>query len=277
MLTVVDSVHGYRSLAKIPPRDEIEAFYRVTYPYLVETKQRIVNKPDTWLRSTVWADIKHALDSHVLKTNKMVLDVGAGDGELVDELTRCGWDAQGCDLAWENGQSFHSLAAMSRMLRNISLDPENGGIDAILMCHYLAHDPDPVAAVQGAWDMLRPGGILFVRTGNDFNPLQIEASKTHGMYWVNAPDIIHYFSQKSLQSLLKANGFRIVDAWNDFPIEALLLDGLDYVNDRQDGELAHSMRQSAELAMPPYTRRAVNRANAHIGIGRCAHVVARKV
>lgn len=277
-LVLVDPKYGYRTLPRIPPRDELEAFYRVSYPFLVDTGQRVINKPDRWLQATVWADVVHTMRKAGIAKKSMVLDVGAGDGAFVDYLASIGYDAQGCDVAWENGTSFHQLVAAAREAKAQSSNPDEGGISACTMLHYLAHDPDPIEAIRGAWDILRPGGMLFIRTGNDFNPLQTRASEAYGMYWVNAPDIINYFSQDSLLPMLVDNGFRIFDRWNDFPIETFLLDGIDYVNDPKGaGEIAHSLRVSAEMAMTPTTRRCMNRAYATMGIGRCAHVAAVKV
>jgi SAM-dependent methyltransferase len=269
--------HGYRRLAKIPPRDELEAFYRVSYPALLASGERVINKPDLWLQSTVWADILSSLKAVGIGKDAAIFDVGTGDGALPEYLRSKGFDAQGLDIAAPNACSFQSLVAAVRQIE--AENPGSGAascLDAILMAHYLAHDPDPVLAIRDAHSILKKGGMIYIRTGNDFNPLQMQAAEKHGEYWVNSPDIINYFSSKSLCALLQDNGFTIFDTWNDFPIEALLLDGLDYVNDKEAGALAHRVRVDHEMNMSPQLRRTINRAYAKMGIGRCCHVVALK-
>lgn len=84
-----------------------------------------------------------------------VLDVGAGDGTLVDALRARGRDAVGIER-----RSSHPH------VREVELDEVEGSWAAIVFWHSLEHLPHAGAALEQAGSILAPGGVLVVAVPN---------------------------------------------------------------------------------------------------------------
>jgi SAM-dependent methyltransferase len=84
-----------------------------------------------------------------------VLDVGAGDGTLLDALARSGRERLGLER-----QSHRADVAEYELS---DLDPPWA---AIVLWHSLEHLREPAEALRGAVDLLAPGGVLIVATPN---------------------------------------------------------------------------------------------------------------
>jgi SAM-dependent methyltransferase len=84
-----------------------------------------------------------------------VLDVGAGDGALLDALKARGRDA----LGLEREASRPDITAAG-------LDEINGPWSAIVFWHSLEHLPDAGAEIDRAASLLAPGGVLVVAVPN---------------------------------------------------------------------------------------------------------------
>jgi SAM-dependent methyltransferase len=86
-----------------------------------------------------------------------VLDVGAGDGTLLDALRRHGRDAIGLELVSTRPDIRAADIA----------DIDDDGFAAIVFWHSLEHLPKPSDALAAAARKLRPGGVLVVAVPND--------------------------------------------------------------------------------------------------------------
>ena len=124
--------------------------------------------------------------------------------------------------------------------------------------------------------MLAPGGIVIIRSGNDFNALQNVLSQDlgHGDYWVT-DDHQHYFSFDAVERLMSAAGLEPVYKQSDFPMEMIALMGQDFIANPEMGEHAHEQRVMFENALPDEARRRFYQALAEAGLGRCLLVVGR--
>ena len=54
--------------------------------------------------------------------------------------------------------------------------------------------------LRGIRRLLAPGGLLYIRVPNDFNPLQLAAQQKLGAdpWWIAVPDHVNYFDVDSL-------------------------------------------------------------------------------
>lgn len=97
------------------------------------------------------------------ETGLRLFDVGAGTGAFLDMARARGFRIAGNDIS----QSAIAHAAARYRIDLSSEDlheqPANS-VDAITMWCVIAHVGDPAAFLASAWRMLRPGGVLFLRT-----------------------------------------------------------------------------------------------------------------
>lgn len=84
-----------------------------------------------------------------------MLDVGAGDGTLLDALRESGRDALGLER----------VSARADVLAN-EIEEVEGEFAAVVMWHSLEHLRRPGAALVAAADLLAPGGVLVVALPN---------------------------------------------------------------------------------------------------------------
>lgn len=98
-----------------------------------------------------------------------LLDVGCGNGEYLETMSRLGWEAHGVDPDGRASASARrrlgeGAKVFTGTLGNVSL-PE-AAYDAVTSRHVIEHTPDPAGFFAEARRILRPGGRLVVTTPN---------------------------------------------------------------------------------------------------------------
>ncbi len=124
-----------------------------------------------------------------------VLDVGAGDGTLLDALRRRGREAAGLERAAGNGVVERDLTEVE------------GEWAAIVFWHSLEHLPEPAIALERASALLAPAGVLVVAVPNS-DSLQARA---FGDRWLalDPPRHLVHLTSGALQGRLRDLGLRI--------------------------------------------------------------------
>ncbi len=122
-----------------------------------------------------------------------VLDIGAGEGYLVDALAGLGRDASGIDR-----DSAHPRVS-ERELGTVE-----GEFAAIVLWHALEHLPDPKETVELAAGKLLPGGVIVIAVPN-YDSLQ---SRVFGDAWLHLdlPRHLTHLAKDGLESGLKRTG-----------------------------------------------------------------------
>jgi SAM-dependent methyltransferase len=125
-----------------------------------------------------------------------VLDVGAGEGVLVDALRRAGREAIGLERA-----------PMRPDLRDDPIEAIEGQWAAIVFWHSLEHLPNPGQAVSEAVRLLSPGGVLVIAIPNN-DSLQ---ARLFGDGWLHldAPRHLVHLTEQALRRGLTDRGLRI--------------------------------------------------------------------
>jgi 2-polyprenyl-6-hydroxyphenyl methylase/3-demethylubiquinone-9 3-methyltransferase len=100
-----------------------------------------------------WPPVLRALREHGARD---VLDVGCGDGGLVDRLREEGFEAQGVDVEPSRETAF--------VRRGSAYEPLDGPYDAVVAVEVVEHLLDPRLAVRRMREALRPGGLLVLTT-----------------------------------------------------------------------------------------------------------------
>jgi SAM-dependent methyltransferase len=121
-----------------------------------------------------------------------VLDVGAGDGTLLDALRRQGRTATGLELV-ATRPDIHAT--------DISDMPSDKSFAAIVFWHSLEHLPRPSDALAKAAELLAPGGVLVIAVPNS-DSLQ---AKAFGDRWL-ALDLPRHLVHLPAKALLRRLG-----------------------------------------------------------------------
>lgn len=125
-----------------------------------------------------------------------VLDVGAGDGALLDALHSHGRDALGLERDSRRDD-----------VHEADVTEVDGQWAALVFWHSLEHLPAPGAAIDQAARLLAPGGMLFVAVPNT-DSLQ---ARWFGERWfhLDLPRHLVHLPARALTARLRALGFRV--------------------------------------------------------------------
>jgi 2-polyprenyl-3-methyl-5-hydroxy-6-metoxy-1,4-benzoquinol methylase len=137
-----------------------------------------------------------------------LFDVGAATGILIHLARDRGWDADGIEpSAWavKYAQEKYGLNIREGSFEETSL-PANF-YAAVTMVDIVEHMSRPLEALQKAFEILKPGGILCLVTP-DIKSLAARITGTK--WWHFRPGHLGYFSAKSLTKLLDLTGFTVV-------------------------------------------------------------------
>jgi SAM-dependent methyltransferase len=126
-----------------------------------------------------------------------VLDVGAGDGTLLDALRAEGREASGLEL----------VATRTDIRAQDITEIEDGRFAAIVFWHSLEHLPRPAQALDRAARLLVPGGVLVVAVPNS-DSIQARA---FGDRWLalDLPRHLVHLPARTLLSRLEQLGLRV--------------------------------------------------------------------
>ena len=127
-----------------------------------------------------------------------VLDVGAGDGTLIEAFRRNGRDATGVD-PYANPDNPH--------VRAVDLEDMTGEYSAVIFWHSLEHLRRPVRALRHAAGLVAPGGMLIVAVPNATSM----QARLFGDRWLalDLPRHLVHIDPPALLSQLEELGFRI--------------------------------------------------------------------
>ncbi|WP_080832499.1 class I SAM-dependent methyltransferase [Cohnella massiliensis] len=99
----------------------------------------------------------------------------------------------------------------------------------------LEHIEDPISLLNKINEKMVPGGVVRICVPSDFSEGQLAYRGYYNeqLRWVVQPDHINYFTFSSLSKLLCNCGFQEVYRTTNFPLEFLLLGGLNYYADEE--------------------------------------------
>jgi len=157
----------------------------------------------------VWSRVLDAVGALRASLGGRWLDVGFGNGSLLTTAAEFGYEVVGLDMRKESVKRLREVGYEAYAIGFDEYDASEP-FDVVSMADVLEHMPFPKQALQHAWDLLRPDGLLFlsmpnadsfiwkILSGNDSNP-----------YW---GEIEHYhnFGSKRLYALLDECGFQAV-------------------------------------------------------------------
>jgi 2-polyprenyl-3-methyl-5-hydroxy-6-metoxy-1,4-benzoquinol methylase len=134
-----------------------------------------------------------------------LLDVGCGNGEFLEVAAECGWKAVGVDP---------DPKAVAKA-KELGLEVYQGGVevfqgkqalfDFISLSHVIEHVHSPPELLKACFDLLRPGGLLWIETPN----INSFGHKFYTTSWrgIETPRHLVLLNYRSLQTVLYSCGF----------------------------------------------------------------------
>jgi SAM-dependent methyltransferase len=141
-----------------------------------------------------------------LAGGKRLLDVGAAFGFLLAAARKHGFDPVGVEPVAACAEfAKRELGETILPFALEDADLPRGSFDVITLFDVIEHLRDPRGAVARVRELLRPGGLVVVETGD----LDALLSRVCGRRWYyyDPPQHLTYFRQASLVSMLRNAGF----------------------------------------------------------------------
>jgi len=154
------------------------------------------------------------LEKYLGKKNLRLHDVGCGVGFLLQTGVKRGYSVTGNELnryACVAMKERMGLEVYNEMLPDVPI--QNGQLDAIIMRDYIEHTYHPYRDTKKAYDLLRPGGILYIETfKTDCRAYDELKNNWNMLFWNHT----HHFDSTTLCNMVKKAGFEILSAEGDY-------------------------------------------------------------
>jgi len=278
---VIDcAVCGFRHIDPLFSDEELKKFYDAEF-YQNE-------RPDYFTRAEAdkdWWMLRYDYYFEMLEAHapgRRLLDIGSGPGYFLEAGKLRGWDVLGFE---PSRIAAEYTAARGIPVVNDFFTPgtalSHDPFDVVSLNLVLEHLRDPIGLIEDAKRILAPGGILFVTSPNDFNPLQMVLWQKMGMkpWWVVPKHHLNYFDASSISRLFASRAMTPLHLETSYPLETFILAGRNYVGDDTAGRACHVERKAFETALfqhEPAQMRALAASWAAQGIGREFIILGRK-
>lgn len=144
------------------------------------------------------------LRKNLVSLNSKILDVGSGNGILLEEMKEYGFsNLTGIDPFGENKKIDPYLKLFKTDIHSL----EDDNFDMIMYHHSFEHVQDPVAELKSIFNKLNNNGNLILR----IPVCDSYAFRKYQQNWVQLDAPRHYYlhTEKSMQILAENTGFRI--------------------------------------------------------------------
>jgi len=239
---------GFRHIDPLLSDEELQKFYDGEF----YEKER----PDYFARAEAdkeWWMLRYhhyyeLLEAHA--PGRRILDIGSGPGYFLEAGRMRGWDVLGFEPS-RIAAEYTAGRGIAVVNGFFSADKAQGPFDVISMNLVLEHLRDPIGLVEQAKSVLAPGGLLFVSSPNDFNPLQMVLWRKMGFapWWVVPKHHLNYFDHESAKRFFTARGLKTLHQEASYPLENFLLAGRNYVGNETVGRQCHAERKAFETAL----------------------------
>lgn len=244
---------GFYQYDSKPSDEELYSYYankyyqegRGSYSESYTDEEIAYFKLKAWM---VYRKSSHLAD---IKKGRKLIDIGCGEGWIMDEFYRQGISVLGFDFSRHGIEKFHPHLLPFFEQGNIyDLLKEqvriNSKFDFLILANVIEHVRDPVQSLKEIKKIMRSSSILVIVTPNDFSPLHdllLREEKITNKFWLSYPDHLSYFNKESMSNLLLDLGFKIHSIVADNPVDLNLLnDNSNYIEDASKGKNIHFFR-----------------------------------
>lgn len=135
------------------------------------------------------------------------IEIGCGSGEFIDYANQHGFKFEGldpvkvnCDFLEKNLKTKTFCCMVDQMPES-----ENGAFELVYSAHSLEHHKSPLKTLQKFYELLKPGGTLFIALPN-LNSYTLQNLPMEHLYF-SFPPHVNYFSARSFEKTLCRLGF----------------------------------------------------------------------
>lgn len=140
-----------------------------------------------------------------------LLEVGCSWGLFLDAARTRGWDVSGVELSQVAGSSARQKLGLDVFSGRFEESPftTEASFDAFCAWHVIEHVENPSMFLELAAKVLRPGGVVAVRTPNIVSvPARVNDVRWE---WFGAPVHLSLFSPRSLSEAVERAGFEMLE------------------------------------------------------------------
>jgi SAM-dependent methyltransferase len=195
-------IDGGRTWVDVPPAYE-EAYY--------EDPTRAAGGYGAYLAQAEWRlekaarQIRQVGDATGVRGGK-ALDVGSGYGFFREALAQAGFEHQGVEISAHARRVAREIYGFETHSELDGLP--SGTFDLVTLWDVLEHVPDPVALLARCRDVLRPGGVVALKTPNLDCP---EAEVFGPHYHSLRREHLFYFTPRSVRDVAERAGLSVLD------------------------------------------------------------------
>jgi 2-polyprenyl-3-methyl-5-hydroxy-6-metoxy-1,4-benzoquinol methylase len=137
-----------------------------------------------------------------------LLDIGCGDGTMLEQAMSLGWSVEGVDFDSKAVDNARSKGLEVHLGAVEDLNLPNASFDLILMSHLIEHVYDPIGLLRECRRLLTPGGKLIVATPN----AESRGHTKFGANWLllHAPRHLYLFNADNLAAMTRKAGFKTI-------------------------------------------------------------------
>jgi 2-polyprenyl-3-methyl-5-hydroxy-6-metoxy-1,4-benzoquinol methylase len=249
---------GFVFMRKIPTSNELENYYSV---YAYETEKEIPEPTRVSLEKLLDFFEKYR------QTNR-ILDVGCGEGWILELAMKRGWHAYGTEFSSKAIEICEKKGI--KMYAGV-LEPKNiqeKDFDIIVSSETIEHINNPRDELANIHRLLRRGGLFYVTTPNFNSYLRRLVKDKYDI--IKYPEHLSFYTTVTLNKILKDTGFIKVNlvttgiSLSHYQLSKASDTQRDFANKDADEKLRRTIARSAVLQI---VKRAVNSGLNFLSIG----------
>jgi SAM-dependent methyltransferase len=218
-LTPIVRCEGCSLLMRNPQPSDVQLAAIYTDSYFIGTApadradETVAREVDALKRATASAYLDRIEAyrgwSSETRIGRKLLDVGSGLGNLLLEARARGYDVTGVEYAQASVARANARIGEDVVVQGTveSAPLSEGAYDVCIFADVIEHTRDPRAVLTRAWDLLAPGGTLFVAIPS----LDSWSARWMKQSWMEfKAEHLFYFDSRTLESLIVRAGFERV-------------------------------------------------------------------
>lgn len=250
---LIKTKYGFYQYYPLPSEEELQNYYANKY-YQQGLGSYSISYTDGEINyfklkaSLIYRKASHLRD---LQRKISFVDIGCGEGWVLNEFYRRGHTVLGFDFSKYGLKKFHPHLLRFFKQGNIYnlLDQkvkEGNKFGVVLLANVIEHVPDPIRLLKTVKEIMLAEALLIIVAPNDFSPLHkllLTKKKISRKFWLSYPDHISYFNKESMSKFLTVMGFKLEAVVADNPVDLNLLnDNSNYIEDPSKGKKIHLFR-----------------------------------